>query len=804
MSTPIAVETFHGTVDSKTPLFNRDPGWLKTLSNMRVRPGGWLEVRGGREGLRPSGGTAAPVHSSGYFVGFHQYQDPSGVAIPTANAIVYGRNIAPRPCFRIFGPADNIGTEYPVVGTNVETTSHYWAFGAIRPFTRLTFNIAQGCGGGSTYAITWEYWNGAAWAALTGPTEDFKTAGVRVVDWNLPANWAPLALVGDTTNTIGGVYLYWVRARVSTIGVATQDCWNTLVPILSDWSGHSKLFASLNGVSGGNYAQTRVYGQDAGGLALWMLPLSATGWADNSRNRELTERYQDYQGTCLRVNGLSQRRFDGFSWRNLGFTSPAFTVSGVVPTLGPPAIGQASRFTYYMTLGYGPGGAWGESAPTTIGNVLLAATDYAALTWTFAGGSPPDDASQIHLYRSQDEFLVPPSSRGLLPAFRIATIDRGVGIGAAGFPVAYNDSTYGFISEDALDFTDRTPPGPCRFVNELSGRILLARSEKFPNRGWWSLPGEGEAFDQIRRFVELRKPITGSVVAFDTWFLWSEDEMIGVSDLGEAIPNIFEVQGGTGSVAPNAAVTRYGVVTWLSKDGVYAMGADLKVERITPDHGDIFGKMSPETHGGSWARFYDSLYDVHLLTPGGVPVGSQPRWRFDLLQPHWNESSVARSPLAEVTAPLGHADYGVPHPVFGDTNPSTSDRTPYIGEYTTADAGTGFDCIADIHFGPRGLRKFEASRFVAYYQADSAWGTPVISAPPGAAYIWSGPPGYGTPTPVAGTDYKVIVANPNKIGAAQDIVIRFKATTVPGGVARNQRIVACYLDGEHELIHRSP
>lgn len=801
MSDIIKVEEFLGTVDTATPLFARPPGWLKTLQNMRVKAGGWLEARGGIESLRPSGGTPAAVHTSGYFSGFHQFSSPNGVAIGTStNGAGFGRDVGPRASFRIFGPATSGVTEYPVIGTNVDTANHWWAFGSADTFTRLTFNLLQGTGAGSTYSITWEYWNGAAWSALTGPTENFKFSGIRIVDWDLPTDWAPLSLVGDTANTIGGVYLYWVRARVSTIGASVQDSWNSDFKIKSDWIGHRKLFAAINGTASGG-TSVHVYGQNASAVALWMLPSSASGWGVFSRNTNLSERFLDYQGTCLRVNGITQSRFDGFSWRPLGFTAPDLSASAVTPTAGPPAFGQICYFTYSMTLGYGPQGEWGESAPTPLGDAPFTATEFAALTWTFASLS--DDVTRVYIYRSQDENGAPVSARGSFPAFRIATLSRGVGVGIAGFATSYNDSTYAFpFPEFPLDIMDRSMPSACRFIGELKGRVVYGANDEFPYRGWWSRAGEGEAVNQDEDYVDLKKPMTGSAVAFDTWFIWSEDEMRAISDLDEDIPNIYDVPGGVGCIAPDSVIYRYGYLFWASKDGIYRMGQDFVPERITADHGAVFGRMSFETHGGSRARCYEAMYHIHLLSRSGAPVGSSPMWRFDLVRPHWHEVTFTVSPLAVIVAPFGHADAGVEHPIFGNTNRAVADRLPYVGEYTTGDAGASYNCIADIHFGPPGFKKFSPRRFAIYYQADAGWGTPIVANPPGHTSIFKTPTGYGTPTVKSGTDYKLIVANCTESSSgADDIVVRFQAVSSAGGAVRGQRVLAAYLDGRLLNVH---
>ena len=64
--------------------------------------------------------------------------------------------------------------------------------------------------GQGTWTITWEYWDGAVWAAI--PNAYDTSSGFRIDDWHSvafprPSDWALL--------TIQGLNLYWIRARVS-------------------------------------------------------------------------------------------------------------------------------------------------------------------------------------------------------------------------------------------------------------------------------------------------------------------------------------------------------------------------------------------------------------------------------------------------------------------------------------------------------------------------------------------------------------------------------------------------------------
>ena len=92
-------------------------------------------------------------------------------------------------------------------------------FGGVtdRKWGVLGLNVGQN--GVGTWTVTWEYWNGTIWAALTGVSDGSSgfTAGtgVRKVTWTIPTDWA--------TSTIQTISAYWVRARVSSFtSVTTQ------------------------------------------------------------------------------------------------------------------------------------------------------------------------------------------------------------------------------------------------------------------------------------------------------------------------------------------------------------------------------------------------------------------------------------------------------------------------------------------------------------------------------------------------------------------------------------------------------
>jgi hypothetical protein len=83
------------------------------------------------------------------------------------------------------------------------------------PFSSIIFDIGTA---GTGYNGTWEYWTGAAWAALsvtdnTASAQPFDTTGVNAVSFDHPSNWATRNLSLDGGPAITG---YWVRMRVTS------------------------------------------------------------------------------------------------------------------------------------------------------------------------------------------------------------------------------------------------------------------------------------------------------------------------------------------------------------------------------------------------------------------------------------------------------------------------------------------------------------------------------------------------------------------------------------------------------------
>lgn len=78
--------------------------------------------------------------------------------------------------------------------------------------------LTVGTAGDGTWSITWEYWNGSAWAEFVNVvdnTDGFTTSGTQTITWDMPIAWA--------TSTENGTTAYWSRARVSAFSsIAAQ------------------------------------------------------------------------------------------------------------------------------------------------------------------------------------------------------------------------------------------------------------------------------------------------------------------------------------------------------------------------------------------------------------------------------------------------------------------------------------------------------------------------------------------------------------------------------------------------------
>ena len=92
-------------------------------------------------------------------------------------------------------------------------------FGHNEEFGQLRLDLSQP--GVGSWSVTWEYWNGSSWTALSGVVDGTESIGRAfhvsgTVSWTIPGDWA------DTTVNSQGPYRY-VRARLSSFtSITTQ------------------------------------------------------------------------------------------------------------------------------------------------------------------------------------------------------------------------------------------------------------------------------------------------------------------------------------------------------------------------------------------------------------------------------------------------------------------------------------------------------------------------------------------------------------------------------------------------------
>jgi hypothetical protein len=115
----------------------------------------------------------------------------------------------------------------------VPAVNDAYYFGGSVQFATMVVNIGtQGVG---TWTVTWEYWNGSAWTALGGVTDNtnaFKAAvGNQNVTFTLPSTWQ--------TTTVKAISAYWVRARVATYSAVTTQPKGTQAWVGAHWQAVS-------------------------------------------------------------------------------------------------------------------------------------------------------------------------------------------------------------------------------------------------------------------------------------------------------------------------------------------------------------------------------------------------------------------------------------------------------------------------------------------------------------------------------------------------------------------------------------
>jgi len=121
-----------------------------------------------------------------------------------------------------------------------EALNDAFYMGMLTTFSRAKFTIAAGQGRAGTWSVTWEYWNGTVWGALSDVvdgTDSFATVGVNTVTFTVPGDWASEDRSGQGSPT--STPLFFIRARISSFTSAGGG------PTATKISGNPKRFLSF-------------------------------------------------------------------------------------------------------------------------------------------------------------------------------------------------------------------------------------------------------------------------------------------------------------------------------------------------------------------------------------------------------------------------------------------------------------------------------------------------------------------------------------------------------------------------------
>jgi len=778
------------------PLFGQPNGTLSGLTNMRLRPGGYAESRGGFDKLKPSGGTSANALTSGGHSSVHQLSTNYG----------WVRN---------FDAAAAVGSQYSgnhqhsashfLFGTGVVNDSVY--FGADAPFSRIWINISVAAAW--TVTIVYEYWNGTSWTALTTTdTVTFTSASLQVASWTLPTNWAATS-VGDSGK--GNVYGFWMRIRLSVVTAIT-----TLPSAYSCFlnsRGIRELYAATmsprEGPANGKLAR---YGR-SGTVAEWF-SINSAMFSGN----ESPYRMASYRGRLILVNGKEQKRWDGSQFSDLGL--PKLTNTITVAASAGAGMGSGV-WRYYAAWSYGqiadgytaqpidPKARYGPGEAKYLAEVTTVSGGNERVTLTVVG-TVAAGAGALLFYRTDDLTNVPSADRGSFPAFLI-TSKRVLDGGSLESGATFIDSSRGrvFPPTEAILFNS-LPPTQCKYITVYQNRLVLMDDETI----YWSDPFLPDSFSgKVTNYISLARSSGGrhmGVVEFaDQVVAFTEDQTWGLTNLDLDVPQLYPIHPAVGSVAPDAAVAGDGELIWLWRDGFYSWdGTNRPAQKISSDWDETFGNMSFESHGGSRAIIRNRLYIVRLAAPDLSGAGLGYAFDMDTRQwSTWNPVGFSSTifPMGTIHAPLGNNDAGVAHGIWGkvDYGTAAGDYSLYLDELTTLDDVTAFICTANMYFPQPPSVLLSPTRVLAYYQSVDGWGTPALSFIPGASVIGSNVGTLNTGTADTAQDYSVIAGTFSASGrGASDIGVQFQVTSVAGGTVGNQRLFGAIVEGNPSKFRR--
>lgn len=801
------------------PLFGRDQGHLAILKNMRIRPGGYAEARGGMERLKPSGGTAtAPIGAGGI---------TGGLEVSTSFGWI-----------RSFNKAAAVNSQYSdnsqfsiaplLFPTGIVDDAIY--FGADQPFNRIGILLSVAANWNVT--IVYEYFNGTAgteavynhanWVALTTTeTVTWTVAGTtQYASWVLPTDWAHCN-IGDSGT--GFVERYWMRIRISArVAVTTLP---NAYQMFGFWSGVRDFYIASSdprsAVAGG---LLRRWGQQ-GTTAWWQTVTNASALYSNPT---APHRMAAYRGRLFLVNGKDQKRWDGTYFSNIGLTVVA---SGFTSVVNVAAGMGAGIWRYYFAWGYGPCSVFtaqpvdplssygvtkaslivptGGADPADANSTLTTAPN-GTVTITLTPATIPPGASALYIYRTQDLTNVPITSRSTMPAFLITSLRVTGGAGVIEAAGVYTDtSTSSLFPPIEAVLYDNSPPTGAKYILVYQNRLFLGTDEAW----YWSDPFLPDSFNNTFNYVILARALGGRNMGgaeyADQVVLFTEDQTWGLRSVELDVPQLYPIHPAIGCVAPDSVATGDGLIIWMGRDGFYAWDGGRKGPiKISEDLKTTFSKMSYEKHGKSRGIIHNRRYDIFLIDANG---SAGVNYSYDLETGTWSryiqgDSNFEFAPICNIHAPLGHADAGVPHPVFAKVNAVTGggeDYNVYLGEYGMLDHLTAFECSATMHFPQPPSQMFSPNRILAYYQTDSGWDTPTLSVVT-SNFIGSTT---GTPvnvgTPDTGNDYSLIGGTfPQAPRGVSDIKLSFTANTVAGGSVGFQRFFGAILEGFPSKIRR--
>ena len=789
------------------PLFSAGPGTLSALVNMELRPGGYAEARGGFEELKPNGGTAADAITTGGY----------------SDAIQFGTSLG---WVRQFNSAAGAGSQYSAnwrshpgnylpFATGVVNDAIY--FGADAQFSRIGIQIVLD----ATWTVTlvYEYWNGAAWTALTmveTPGAPFNSAfapQVEYYSWTLPTNWAATT-VGDSGT--GNVLKYWMRIRISVSTLITTL--PTISNVVGNWVGIRELYTTTHDpYTSGITARIRRHGQ-TGTTEEWFTVASALHSIPSSPARMAA-----YKNRVMMVNGIDKKVWDGFSSRDIGLAKPG---TGTTATAsGGAAAGLGTGvWRVYIAFGYGPikylganysnwpghGFNWeplyGFSQARYVGEVITTAGANAQITVDWTALTIGSNVSALAIYMTDNITGVDVDQRPNMPAFLWDTLNKREL--AAGTNTVLGATFFSklFPQLEAIMYQNLPPENP-KFVAVYQNRLLLGDDEYW----YWSDPFTPDVFTPGFNYIALAKSTggrhMGGLEFGDQVVLWTEEQTWGLTNIDMDVPQLFPIALGIGCVAPDAACVVDGLLIWPARDGFYAWDGKGEPYKISGKMKETFGKMSFEGHGGSKATGHNRRYDVRLSNPDYSTIGTA--WRFNLDSGEWNEISTSGFastlfPLATMFAPLGNNDAGYLHPIWGkvDYGTGAGEYGLFLGELTTQDAGSNYTCSATMHYPLKPGEVITPVNVKAYYQAADGWGTPSFTFAT-ADVIGSAVGTLNTGTADTGSDYSIIAGTFSAVArGTSDLKVTFSVLSAASGTVNRQRLFGAILKGDVKPLRR--